>query len=162
LNHCPPWPNLSEGIRRLNSVYAQWWNRRHQRVGHVFQGRFKDQVVDRESYLLALSRYVVLNPVRAGLVERPADWPWSSYCATAGLAPTPAFLTTLSTLRLFGEGPDAVLQARFASALGIQSEDSAAVDRIRSNEQVLGTRAFKECVAASRLLNPVAEQAPQR
>ena len=81
----PSQPNLSEALRRLNSVYARWWNERHQRVGHVFQGRFKDQIVDRDSYLLTLSRYVVMNPVRAGLVERPEDWRWSSYRATAGL-----------------------------------------------------------------------------
>ena len=80
----PTRTNLSEAIRCLNSGYAQWWNRRHGRVGHVFQGRYKDQVVDRETYLLTLSRYVVMNPVRAGLVERPGDWPWSSYRATVG------------------------------------------------------------------------------
>ena len=61
----PGRPNLSEAMRRLNGNYALWWNRRHQRVGHVFQGRFKDQIVDRESYLFAVTRYVLMNPVRA-------------------------------------------------------------------------------------------------
>ena len=74
----PSRADLSEAIRRLNGVYAQWWNRRHGRVGHVFQGRYKDQIVQREGYLLTLSRYVVMNPVRAQLVVHPGDWRWSS------------------------------------------------------------------------------------
>src|SRR5258708_25864004 len=60
-------PNLSSAIRYLNSVYALWWNATHSRVGHVFQGRFKDQIVQPEGYLLSLLRYISLNPVRAGL-----------------------------------------------------------------------------------------------
>jgi REP element-mobilizing transposase RayT len=147
----PSRPNLSQAIRRINSTYAQWWNRRHGRVGHVFQGRFKDQIVDREPYLLALSRYVVMNPVRARLVARPEDWPWSSYRATAGLADAPAFLATLSTLRLFSQGPDAALQAAFADAMAIH-DDSSVTDRIRSNERVLGAKAFKRRLAAAKLL----------
>lgn len=154
----PTRPNLSQAIRRLNSAYAQWWNTRHGRVGHVFQGRFKDQVVDREAYLLALSRYVVMNPVRASLVARPEDWPWSSYRATVGLEPAPAFLATASTLRLFGEGPDPGLQATFARAVTSQADDSSSMDRIRSKERVLGTRAFKAHVAAAR---PRPESSPE-
>jgi REP element-mobilizing transposase RayT len=145
----PTLPNFSEAIRRLNSVYAQSWNRRHGRVGHVFQGRFKDQVVDEDAYMLTLSRYVVMNPVRGGLVARPEDWPWGSYRATAGFGPAPAFLSTTSTLRLFGEGSDAMLQARFASFVTEQQDDLGSVDRIRSNERILGPRAFKDFVRAS-------------
>lgn len=81
-----PEANLSRGMRQLNGVYTQRFNVRHQRVGHVFQGRFKAIVVDRDEYLLELCRYMVLNPVRAGLVKRPQDWEWSSYRATAGMA----------------------------------------------------------------------------
>jgi len=77
--------NLSKTMHRLNTSYAQWWNRRHGGVGHVFQGRFGAQVVAQDSYLLTACRYVVLNPVRANLVRAPEDWPWSSYRATAGL-----------------------------------------------------------------------------
>jgi len=149
----PTLPNFSEAIRRLNSVYAQWWNRRHWRVGHVFQGRFKDQIVDEDAYMLTLSRYVVMNPVRGGLAATPEDWPWGSYRATAGLSPVPAFLSATSTLRLFGEGSDAVLRARFASFVTEPQDDSASVDRIRSNERVLGPRAFKDLVRTSTLLH---------
>jgi len=147
----PTLPNFSEAIRRLNSVYAQWWNTRHARVGHVFQGRFKDQLVDEDAYMLTLSRYVVMNPVRAGLVTRPEDWPWGSYRATVGLSSIPAFLSTDQTLRLFGEGADAILQARFASFVTEPPHDSASVDRIRSKERILGPRAFKDLVRASTL-----------
>jgi REP-associated tyrosine transposase len=145
----PTRPNLSEAIRRLNSVYAQWWNKRHGRVGHVFQGRFKDQVVEAESYLLTLSRYVVMNPVRAGLVERPEEWPWSSYSATMGFSPCQSFLATTSTLRLLGDDDESILRERFASFVSTQSDEQSLVDRIRSNERILGSRAFKDWVRAS-------------
>ena len=74
-------PNLSAGMRQLNGVYTQLTNRAHGRVGHVFQGRFKAIVVDKDNYLLELARHVVLNPVRAGMVQDPGQWPWSSYGA---------------------------------------------------------------------------------
>ena len=66
---------FARGMRRLNGVYTQTFNRRHRRVGHVLQGRYKAILVDRDAYLLELCRYVVLNPVRARLVEDPAEWP---------------------------------------------------------------------------------------
>lgn len=86
--------NLSLGMRQLNGVYTQRFNRRHGRVGHVFQGRFKAIVVDRDSYLLELCRYVVLNPIRAGMVEQIEHYAWSSYLATMGLAGLPGWLET--------------------------------------------------------------------
>jgi REP element-mobilizing transposase RayT len=142
---CPTRPNLSDAIRCLNSRYAQWWNRRHGRVGHVFQGRFKDQMVERESYLLALSRYVALNPVRANLVAKPDAWPWSSYRAIAGLAPPPSFLSIWSTLRLFGEDDTLTLQERFTRFVGAGEEPEFS-ECIRSNERVLGSRLFRDSV----------------
>jgi len=81
-----PDANLSAGIHRLNSVYAQYFNKQHDRVGHVFQGRFKAILVQRDNYLLELCRYIVLNPVRAGIVNHPAEYKWSSYCHTVGTA----------------------------------------------------------------------------
>ena len=86
--------NLSAAMRQLNGIYTQWHNRTHSRVGHVFQGRFKAVIVQRESYLLELARYVVLNPVRAGICALPELWPWSSYRATAGSAAPPEWLQT--------------------------------------------------------------------
>lgn len=93
--------NLSKGMRQLNGVFTQRSNRRHERGGHLFQGRYKAILVDADGYLQALSRYVVLNPVRAGMVAAPDDWPWSSYRATAGLAPAPSWLTTATILATF-------------------------------------------------------------
>jgi REP element-mobilizing transposase RayT len=80
-----PDANLSLGMRQLNGVYTQRFNNVHNRVGHVFQGRYKAILVQKESYLLELARYIVLNPVRAQMVRSARDWPWSSYRATAGM-----------------------------------------------------------------------------
>src|SRR5262245_61043517 len=88
-----PNANLSLAVRQLNGVYAQAFNRRHQRVGHLFQGRYTSRLVEKESYFLVVCRYIVLNPVRADLVRHPADWAWSSYRAHAGWADPPPFLT---------------------------------------------------------------------
>ena len=71
--------NLARGMRQLNGVYSQYFNRRHGLVGHVVQGRYKAILVQKESYLLELARYVVLNPIRAGMVASLADWEWSSH-----------------------------------------------------------------------------------
>jgi hypothetical protein len=78
------------------------FNRRHGRVGHLFQGRYKAILVERESHLLELVRYVVLNPVRAGACASPEEWRWSSYRATAGLEPAPSFLDVDTVLAPFG------------------------------------------------------------
>lgn len=86
--------NLSKGMRQLNGVYTQNYNRRHGRVGHVFQGRYKAILVERDRYLLELSRYVVLNPVRAGMVKKIAAWKWSNYHAMLGNVSAPAWLET--------------------------------------------------------------------
>ena len=94
--------NLCQGMRQLNGVYTQLFNRRHRRIGHVFQGRYKAILVERDAYLIELMRYVVLNPVRAGMVGDAADWPWSSYGAMVGSAPRPEWLQTEWTLAQFG------------------------------------------------------------
>ena len=96
--------NLSQGMRQLNGVYTQYVNRRHGRVGHVFQGRYKGILVEKEAYLLELSRYVVLNPVRAGMVVDPGQWPWCSYGAMVGVGAVPSWLETDWILGQFGQG----------------------------------------------------------
>ncbi|MBF0505983.1 MAG: transposase [Nitrospirae bacterium] len=97
-----PDSNLSKGMRQLNGVYTQAFNRRHNQCGHIFQGRYKAIVVDKESHLAELCRYVVLNPVRAKIVSRPGDWQWSSYNITAGLKKAPDFLSVDWLLGFFG------------------------------------------------------------
>ena len=100
--------NLSVGMRQLNGVYTQYFNRSNDSVGHLFQGRFKSILVEKESYLLELSRYIVCNPVRANLCEEPKDWKWSSYNATAHGRNVPDFLKTDWILSRFsGELPTA-------------------------------------------------------
>ena len=94
--------NLSAGMRQLNGVYTQDTNRRHRLSGHVFQGRFKAILVERDSYLLELSRYVVLNPVRAAMVKHTRQWRWSSYHAMIGNEPPPPWLQTDWLLSQFG------------------------------------------------------------
>src|SRR5215469_5219135 len=89
-----PDANLSKGMRQLNGVYTQAFNRRHRRVGHLFQGRFKAILVQKESHFLEVCRYVVLNPVRARSVVTPQQWRWSSYGATAGLVRAHRCLST--------------------------------------------------------------------
>ena len=108
-----PEANLSRGLRRLHGTYTQWFNRRHRRVGHLLQGRFKSLLVEKESYLLELCRYVVLNPVRAGFVPAPDDWVWSSYRATVGLDTAPVWLDVPCVLHLF-DGDAAMARRAYA------------------------------------------------
>jgi len=96
-----PEGHLSDGMRRLNGTYTQAFNRRHQRVGHVLQGRYKSILVEKEAYLLELCRYLVLNPVRARLVRQAHQWAWSSYRATVGRQAGPPWLDVGAVLRLF-------------------------------------------------------------
>jgi REP element-mobilizing transposase RayT len=93
---------LSKGMKYLNGKYTQHFNKRHARTGHLFQGRFKSILVDRDAYLLELARYIVLNPVRARMVHTAGEWPWSSYRATAGMVSGHTCLTTDWVLSAFG------------------------------------------------------------
>ncbi len=123
--------NLPRGMRQLNGVYTQRFNRHHGRVGHVLQGRYKAIVIDRDSYLLEVCRYVVLNPVRAGLAHTPADSPWSSYRATAGMEPPPTWLTTAWVLAQFG-------RQRHQAQTRYQAFVQEGIDRPGPWEQVRG------------------------
>ena len=89
---CTGGGRLSELMQHLNGVYTRSFNRRHGLVGHLLQGRFKSILVDSDRYLMAVCRYVELNPVRATLVARPEDWSWSSFRAHVGLADAPSWL----------------------------------------------------------------------
>ena len=94
--------NLSKGMRQLNGVYTQTFNRLHQRSGHVFQGRYKSILVEKESYLLELARYIVLNPVRATMVRSAREWRWSSYRATVGQQAVQPWHEVKGLLSIFG------------------------------------------------------------
>ena len=98
-----PQPNLSKTIQWINVSYAAYFNRKYRRKGHLFQGRFKSILVDADEYLKQLTRYIHLNPVRAKLVEHPADYPWSSYPVYIGRAKSPDWLQTDWLLSQFGK-----------------------------------------------------------
>lgn len=154
--------NLSAGMRHLNGVYTQQHNRRHQKAGHVFEGRYKAILVDRDSYLLEVCRYVVLNPVRAGMVKAPDEWAWSSYRETSGVTAdaTPHFLFTEGVLALFSEGRH---EARIQYRLFVNNGTAAPSPWNRLNGDILlGNDAFVE--SRKSLLQPSQkiEEIPRR
>jgi putative transposase len=133
-----PRPNLSRGMQRLNATYSQGFNARHDRVGHVLQGRFSAILVERDSHLLEVSRYVVLNPVRAGLVDSAEAYAWSSLRATIGLEPAPGWLAAVDLLAGFGSA---------ASYLTfVQAGRGAAAPWAGRRGPALGSAAFVERV----------------
>jgi REP element-mobilizing transposase RayT len=115
-----PEANLSRGMHRLNQRYAQYFNKQHNRVGHLFQGRFKSPVIETKSYFLEVARYVVLNPVRARICKEAADYHWSSYRATVGLTDAPEWLASQLLLDEFDcwDAPGARLAYREFVAAG--------------------------------------------
>jgi REP-associated tyrosine transposase len=119
-----PLGNIAAAMRRLNSRYALGHNRRHRRIGHLFQDRYHAVLIEREEHLLEVARYVVLNPVRARACDRAEDWPWSSYRATAGLVQRPAFLTVRWLLDQFPADGEAA-QKRYADFVAAGSQASS-------------------------------------
>jgi putative transposase len=101
--------NLSRLMRHLNGVYTQRYNRRHGKVGHLYQGRFKGILVQEDAYLLEVCRYVDLNPVRARMVAHPGEWPWSSYAALTGEVPSAAWHDRATVLAMVA--PDKGIRA---------------------------------------------------
>jgi len=118
-----PDANLAKGMRQLNGSYTQWSNRHHRRVGHLFQGRYKAILVDKDAYLLELCRYIVLNPVRARLVRSAGLWPWSSYRAMLGTQEAPKWLSVEALLLQFGRSRSLARQ-RYAQfvAQGVKAQ----------------------------------------
>jgi len=135
-----PEGNLSRGMRQLNGVYTQRFNRIHGRVGHVFQGRFKSILLEKDAHLLELCRYIVRNPVAAGMAKNATDWPWSSYRTTAGLEQAPVFACAGWVLEQFG-GSRKRYQEYVDRAL---SGDAPLQDAAGSH--VLGSNEFREAV----------------
>ncbi len=134
--------NLSIGMRQLNGVYTQLFNKRHERIGHLFQGRFKGILVQKESHLLEVCRYVVLNPVRAKLVESPDMWKWSSYSATAGLVKPHVCLSTDWVLLQFASKRKAAGRAYREFVRGGMQSDSVWKDL--KAQSILGATGFIE------------------
>lgn len=106
-----PEANLSRGMHWLNGTYAGAFNRRYKRRGHLFQGRFHSRLIEKESHFTEVLRYTVMNPVRANMAPRPEKYRWSSYRATAGLEPAPAWLDVDAALQWFGADRQAAAEA---------------------------------------------------
>lgn len=147
--------NLSRLMRHVNGVYTQAYNRRHGLVGHLFQGRFKAILVDRDAHLLALCRHVERNPVAAKMVRQAGDWPWSSYRAHVGQLPTPPWLDSCGLHRcLLGRPPaDARDRARACQRYAALVEQSDPRDADFWSEALrrqifLGDEAFAERMRA--------------
>lgn len=133
-------PNLSSGMRQLNGVYTQAFNRKHNQVGHVFQGRYKAILIEKKTHLLELCRYIVLNPVAAGIAARPEAWPWSSYRGTLYPAAAVDFLTTTWIFGQFSKNhAQARIQYQRFVAEGLQSEP---LRNTLHGQSFLGSAAF--------------------
>lgn len=142
--------NLSVGMQRLNGLYSQKFNKKHNTVGHVFQGRFQSILLERESYLLELCRYIVLNPVRAKMIEHPKDYFWSSFRATCGLERSPSYLTVDWVLSQFHDLPvlARALYHDFVVA-GIEQNSNPSNTK---NSVILGSEKFLETVKKFKIL----------
>jgi putative transposase len=149
-----PGNNLSAAMQYINGVFAQRSNRRHGQTGHVFEGRFRSLVIQRDSYLMRAARYVVRNPVRAGLVAHAGAWPWSSYRATAGLEPVPRWLHVDWILGAFQARSLPEARQRFIKYVNAPVESARPVPL---NAVALGTRRF-----GKRLLDVLGADQPER
>jgi REP element-mobilizing transposase RayT len=141
-----PEPNLSATIQWLNVSYAAYYNKNHDRKGHLFQGRFKAILVDGDEYLKELSRYIHLNPVRARMVAKPDEYRWSSYPAYVGKVKPPHWLEVKWLLGCFGEKPKESARSYRSFVEGVD------MDSLRNPHDevvegfVLGDSAFVEWV----------------
>lgn len=143
--------NLSRGMRQLNGVYTQITNRYHGKVGHVFQGRYKAILVQKEKYLLELARYIVLNPVRARMVREAKDWPWSSYRQTSGMTSNDYWLTTEWLLSAFSK-KSRTAQKKYRAFVD-QGTTQPSPWEFLQNQVFLGSKEY-----VSRLLNDIDQE----
>ncbi len=139
-----PQPNLSAGMQALSARYTQEFNRRHGRDGQIFRGRFHAILVEPESYLVSLVRYVVLNPVLAGLAAAPAAWRWSSYRATAGTAAAPSLLDLSWMIGPYGATLPEAQKAWRTDIAECMTERAKvqAIERLLMNRSILGRPDF--------------------
>ena len=141
-------PNLARGMRHLNGVYAQRFNRRHARGGSFFERRYGAVLVERDAHMLEVLRYVARNPVRAGLRGRPEQWWWSSHRAVLGLDPG-GFVAVGAVLSLFADQPS-LGRRRYAAFVDDSSADVAPAP----DEPIAGSRRFLETHLPDRRPSP--------
>ena len=153
-------PTLQRGMQYLNGSYAQYFNRRRELVGHVFQGRYKALLVDKETYALQVVRYIVRNPVRAGLCASLADWRWSSHRATLGDAVPPSFLAPARVLHFFGTARTS--RTHYDKFVSLSAFDEEALVSPGPNRAVLGDDAFVRTLAVDTPVDQLEHARPDR
>lgn len=141
-------PRLSAGMQRLQTTYVQRFNRKYRRTGHLFGGRFYSKMVEGGGYLMEVSRYIALNPVRAGMVERPEEYRWSSYRAKAGYEPPPPWLSMAGLSHFSRNLEEAKLGYReFVSArVAHAAEDAESLARRIVGQICFGSEGFVQWV----------------
>ncbi|MFH1150315.1 MAG: transposase [Actinomycetota bacterium] len=134
-----PEPNLADGMLKLNGAYGKWFNYVHERVGHVMQGRYRSRLVVEEGHFIWLTRYIVLNPVRSGFVDRPEQWFWSSYAFTIGQSNKHPFLSPVRVLDAYGETREKAIE-EYVKDVEAALEESREIAREKSMslKQILG------------------------
>lgn len=141
--------NLSAAVRDLNGGYAQWWNRRHGTVGHVWQGRYFAQLVQENNYFRTAVAYILRNPVRAGLCATAADWRWSSYSASAGTSSPPPFLACKELWTLLGNHTRDAGQACVSALVGASSGEDSDDWPQKGESWLAGSGAFADRIRVS-------------
>ena len=154
-----PQANLSKGMRQLNGVYTQHYNRRHGQEGPLFQGRFKSILFEAKGYLLPLCRHVELNPVRVGVSAAPHKYRWSSFKAAVGLVKTPGWLHTETRVGLFDDLADLPQQYRDYVMAGVGAESP--LDH-RSAQVLLGSTQFVNEMQPILLGEKLAKRGPKK
>lgn len=136
--------NLSSGMRHLNGVFTQKSNWKNKRKGHIFQGRYKSILIEKDNYLKELCRYIVLNPVRAGLVKSPEEFRWSSYSQTAGLRAAPDYLT-VGWVRSFFSSNQGEAQKLYREFVSRGIDEESLDDDIKSRVLLGQTEFIEKC-----------------
>lgn len=137
-----PRGNLSDAMQYLNGVFSQRSNRRHHRTGHLFEARFRSIIVERDSYLRRVARYVVLNPVRAHLVSHAERWPWSTFRATGGFEDPPDWLYTEWMIAAFSANTISEARERYVRYVNSPSPKKSP----RWSAGALGSKAFEKAI----------------
>ena len=155
-----PKANVSQIMQNINTSYTVYVNRRYQRSGHLLQGRFKGIIVDKDKYLIALSRYIHLNPVRVGLVKRPAEYPWTSYRAFVDRKAENSLVDTGDTLSYFSKYRRRAVRAYRKFVEGDEGKDDNPFARMEAG-LLLGEGAFRAKILRLIERTKVDEEIPQ-
>jgi hypothetical protein len=153
-----PEANLGRGMARLNAVYSQWFNRGYDRSGHVFQGRYKSILLEKETFLLPVCRDLALAPVQRGLVKRPGQWPWGSYRGLVKGRETPSWLHVSWLWAQFADDPEGPRKAYRAYVQG-GKEDPGPWGDVRG-QIFLGGEAFRKALS-ERIRSMPTDQIPR-